>query len=227
MATGRIETGLIQIPDCSRGLSDWYPTRLADDQLAEAVNVEFWNAAVCGRRPGVTGKFNVAGAATLAPNGMTVHTPTVNRSEDELIIASSTGVTTRFTAAYTAIAMPKVPDDGFQFMLGVDWASLHAKLFIAAKSNVARLHVWDGTNVRRAGLAPQTQPPGVVDNCATGGTMSGTRTYRTRVVVRVGSVVVRRSEPSPQTVFTPAGTCSAVRIFPGAYPGEGETHWEV
>ena len=44
--------GVIEVTDCSRGLSDWYPPRLDPDQLVAALNVEFWDAGVCGRRQG-------------------------------------------------------------------------------------------------------------------------------------------------------------------------------
>src|SRR4029434_3842198 len=82
------------------------------------------------------------------------------------------------------------------FMVGV---GMNGKFFLAYDSDVNRLHVWDGSTVRRVGLAPAgtpTAPP-------TGGVGTTiTRSYRQRNVVMTGAVVVRRSEPSGVSTVT-------------------------
>jgi hypothetical protein len=104
--------------------------------------------------------------------------------------------------------------------------SLHGKMFLAYRSNIDRLHVWDGTNLRRTGLIPQYLTPTAVDSGAAG-TLSGTRYYRQRGVVMSGTTILLRSEPSAVLTFHPAGTFSSITITKAASTGEGETHWEL
>lgn len=100
------------------------------------------------------------------------------------------------------------------------------KFFITYDSAVNRLHVWDGTSVRRVGMLPAAN--------VTAATMGGvgltfTRWYRMRYVVRVGGVTIRRSEPSPVPVMVAIVDDAGVTVTRGALPvpSDGETHWEV
>lgn len=103
-------------------------------------------------------------------------------------------------------------------------ASLTSKYFIAYDSNVNRLHVWDGTSLRRAGFAPATN----VTVATLGGSgITGTRWYRMRYVELSGSTVVRRSEPSPVPVSLALVDDAGWQVTKGAAISEGETHWEV
>lgn len=216
------QTGTIDIVDCSRGLSDWYPPRLDPDQLADAWNVDFWDAAVCGRRNG--SKSVVTGVAGQVPESIFVHTPTTLRTDDRLWVAGSAGF--RFYDQAYAQTIPTVtPADVFTVANGIDWASLHGKLFIAAKSSVNRLHVYDGTTIRRTGMA--APPPPTVATTGSGAFI-GTRKYRLRLTTRnAGGTPIRRSEPSTEVTFVPPGNGLAARITFPAGVGEGETHWEV
>ena len=102
-------------------------------------------------------------------------------------------------------------------------ASLTSKYFIAYNSNLNRLHVWDGTTLRRAGM-------GVSAACTVAqmgaGALSFTRYYRQRYVELDGTTVVRRSEASSSVNITIA-TRLGVTVTKGAALSEGETHWEV
>jgi hypothetical protein len=76
---------------------------------------------------------------------------------------------------------------------------MNNKFFLAYDSNVNRLHVWDGTQVRRVGLAPATAPTAP----PTGGSgATVTRSYRQRHVAMSGGAVLLRSEPSAVTTVT-------------------------
>jgi hypothetical protein len=214
----------VALVDCSRGLSDFYPARLAVDQLSQAFDVEFWDGAVCGRRNGSVTKVTTAGSATQ--ESLFVHTPTTDPDDDRLVVANgaSPGVVTFYNHAYGATTPTINPADAFDFTLGVAWASLHGKLFIAAKSAVDRLHVYDGSHIRRTGLAAPAAPS--VANTGFG-SFAGARQYRVRFTVQSGGETVLRSEPSPVTAFTPSGSGLAARITKPADTGEGATHWEV
>jgi hypothetical protein len=104
--------------------------------------------------------------------------------------------------------------------------TLHGKLFIAADTNVDRLHVREAgsSTIRRASLA-EPAAPSVADTGS--GSFSGTRYYRVRYTVQSGGATVLRSEPSDATTFVPSGSGSAARITKPATISENETHWEV
>lgn len=102
-------------------------------------------------------------------------------------------------------------------------ATQNGKLFLAYNSNVNRLHVWDGTTLRRVGLAQATAP--TVASIGAGG-LGFTRYYRQRNTVQESGITVRRSEPSSSVNITIAAS-SGVRVTKGAASGDGETHWEV
>jgi hypothetical protein len=102
-------------------------------------------------------------------------------------------------------------------------ATLNGKYFLAYDSDVNRLHVWDGTELRRVGLIVATAPT-VATLGGAGNTF--TRYYRQRNATQIDSVTVRRSEPSSSVSISIVDD-SGVRVTKGAVSGDGETHWEV
>jgi len=99
---------------------------------------------------------------------------------------------------------------------------MNNKYFLAYDSDVNRLHVWDGTSVRRVGLSPATTPA-VPPSGGAGATV--TRSYRKRFITRdAGGAILRRSEPSSTVTLTDKLTITVQR---GNLLNEGETHWEV
>lgn len=102
-------------------------------------------------------------------------------------------------------------------------ASLTSKFFLGYKSNVNRLHVWDGDELRRVGFAISPAP--TVAAMGSGG-LSATRFYRQRYVEMSGTTIVRRSEASTAVSLTIASK-AGWQITQGALINEGETHWEI
>ena len=98
---------------------------------------------------------------------------------------------------------------------------MNNKFFLAYDSDVNRLHVWDGTQVRRVGMPTATAP---VVPASGGAGATVTRSYRKRYIVMQGTVILRRSEPS--TVVTVTDKLNII-VQRGALANEGETHWEV
>jgi hypothetical protein len=107
-----------------------------------------------------------------------------------------------------------------RFMQGV---GMNGKFFLFYDSDVNRLHVWDGTSVRRVGLITATAPTVLEDGA---GALSFTRYYRQRNTVQVSGVTTMRSEPSSAVSVTIASKTGAT-VTKGAVSGDGETHWEV
>ena len=138
--------------------------------------------------------------------------------------APSTATLAYKTTTWTTVAMDDAMTlDGVNEYL-VQGLSLHGKLFLAYNSAVDRLHVWDGTSLRRTGLAEPAAPTGANTGA---GTFAGTRYYRVRYTAQASGVTVRRSEPSDVLTFVPSGSGSAARITKPATISEGETHWEL
>lgn len=102
-------------------------------------------------------------------------------------------------------------------------ASLNGKFFMPYDSNINRLHVWDGTTLRRAGLT-FSPPPTVAQLGA--GAISATRFYRQRYIELSGTTVVRRGEASTAVSLAIVNRLGW-QVTKGAAISEGETHWEV
>ena len=99
----------------------------------------------------------------------------------------------------------------------------NGKFFLAYNSDVNRLHVWDGTTLRRVGLIIATAPTVAAMGV---GAVSFTRFYRQRNTVQVSGVTTLRSEPSTSVSITVAGKLGAT-VTKGAVSGDNETHWEL
>jgi hypothetical protein len=108
--------------------------------------------------------------------------------------------------------------------------TLNGKFFIAYDSDVNRLHVWDGTTLRRVGFVSAATPE--VSGAPTVDAISGTgitdeHWYRVRWVELTGAVVTRRSEPTASVSLAITDDAGWRITRPTVLPNEGETHWEL
>ncbi len=104
--------------------------------------------------------------------------------------------------------------------------SIHGKFFLAYHSIQNRLHVWDGTTLRRTGIIAPASAPTAINTIPFGG-YTGTRIFRVRFIEESSGTILRRSEPSPELTFTPSGANNGVVITRPALVNEGETDWEL
>ena len=206
------------------------PTAIPQDQCSTATNVEFTDSMLGERRRGTTA-VTIAGSDLVGKDRVTFlyrHLPTADETASELWAFGVTGTASsalvRKTTAWSTVTQNDAITltGGHQYRLRAQ--TLHGKLFIAFKSAVDRLHVWDGTSLRRTGQATPAAPTGA-DTGA--GTLSTTRYYRVRYTVQSGGVTLRRSEPGAVLTFTPSGSGTHVRVTKPATISEGETHWEL
>jgi hypothetical protein len=238
MAASRsIESGVLRILDGSRGLSDWYPPRLDDTQLAEAWDVEFWDGTVAGRRHGCVAQA-AGGGPDFVGHALYVHTPTTKRADDRLCMAFTSGVDGNsylqfYDSAWASNGVGAGPDaHALDWSQGVDFASLHGKLFIATKSTENRLHVYSGSldYIRATGIRPIADS-GITVTPQIGGaqTYFDARSFRVRYTRQVSGVTLLRSEPSdPPTPFVPgATTTGAVVTILDSGLDPWITHWEL
>jgi hypothetical protein len=205
------------------------PLELPDNQCVDALNVDWSDGPLGRKRPGAIPVDTTGGTAfTAAIYDLFRHIPGGNGELAELWAIDSLGVVKRMAGGtvFVDVTLDDAITGNFQ---DVHAASFNGKLFLAYKSAVNRLHVWDPlvNAVRRVGLAAPTGAPTVADTGA-GAYPAVERFYRTRVLQMDGIKVVRKSEPSAASVsFTPSGSGSAARVTRVGAPGEHETHWEV
>lgn len=226
-------TNQLIISNLRGGLNNTDPLHmLQDDECAEAMNVEFFHSSMGERRLG-------SEAISLTSSGLTGQTVVVHLSEffptqsitaAELwaiaaVPGTSVAVGKRTSGTWSSIS----PDDAIlnaaPSIYNIVAQTLNGKHFFAYPSAVDFLHVWDGTNLRRVGLAqPGAAPTGANEGA---GTFSGTRYYRTREVIQVSGITTVRGEPSATLTFAPSGAGAGVTVTKPATVNTRATHWEV
>jgi len=219
--------GVFILNDATGGESDLQASQIGDNQVTIAQDVDFYRTKFCNRR---NGSVVVVSGLSSEINTLITHRP--NDTIGELWALDAAGVWASFATDYARTVHTPSPAETFTEDIATG-ATLHGKLFLAARTvapsgtSVNRLHVWDGTTLRRTGLIPPSGAPGVADTGS--GSYSGRRYFRTRYIVNPSGTILRRSEPSDETTFVPAGTGSGAVITkqPASNPFEGETHWEV
>lgn len=227
-------TSQLPILSLSGGLDDTSaPSELAPNACTLAENVEFIYSTLGERRSGCTAITGPSSFSSLdAVVWMYKHTPSNDPTEVQLwaLAQNLTGASPSYQLAYRdatgwhdvtlSDAMDATVPNGHRMSA----ASLHGKLFLAYNSGVDRLHVWDGTSVRRCGLAEPSAPTATNSGS---GTFAQPRYYRVRYTVQSGGETILRSEPSDVLTFSPSGSGSGAIITKPATISEGETHWEL
>jgi hypothetical protein len=206
------------------------PMSLADDQMTTANNVELFSAMLAARRSGTTA---ITLPAFLSNKDsipfMVRHLPTSDETASEFWALGITSVAAslgRKTSSWQSeVTISDTANLSGHAPYRWQAISFHGKLFILYDSNVDRLHVWDGTSLRRVGLAEPAAP--TVANSVPAGSFTGTRFYRVRYTVQSAGTTIIRSEPSDPYEFAPSGSKDGAVITKPASISEGETHWEV
>lgn len=213
----------IIIDDLTGGMADDHAAALKANQVTHAYDVDYWAANCAGRRNGCSNLITGIASATV---GLFHHTPTDLASGDLLFTITLGGVWKSYTVGGAATTHTASPATTFDAARAVDAVSLHGKLFIACRNSVSRMHVYDGTNLRRAGFTVTTAAPTAADT-AVAGTYATTRYFRVRWTVQVSGATVLRSEPSAVLTKAPNGSFDGLIVTRPTAAGEGETHWEV
>jgi hypothetical protein len=203
------------------------PIAIPDDQCLVAMNVEFTRSTLGERRLGARA-IDLTGSGLVGHDRVTFlyrHLPSSAWTDSELwalgVTGTSSATLARKVNAWSSVAVADAP-----VLTGEGpyaWAAqtLHGKLFLAYPSAVDRLHVWDGSTLRRAGLIAPTAAPAVTTTGS--GSFATTRYYRTRLK---HSTRALRSEPSAATTFAPPGSGSGASIASPA-AAESADQWEA
>lgn len=195
------------------------------NKCVEALNVDWYRASFARKRGGSTAlalTFASGGPFTGQIGSLATHMPSSVRSADELWAMDSAFVFGRLAGGTTWTQPTQTDAATHQY---VSAASLNGKLFVAHNSNIDRAHVWDGTSVRRTGLAAPTAGP-TVANTGAGAYAATARYYKARMAVLSGTTPLRLGEASASQVFTPSGAGTAARVTRPATV-EDATHWRV
>lgn len=205
------------------------PFSLPDNQCVDAVNVDWYEGNLGRKRGGSTSvslTCSSGGPFTGPINTLLRHIPGADETASELwaIDGASPNQFLRLAAA-TQWVEHLPADDIASRPQDVAGVSFNGKMFLAFDSDENRLHVWDGTSIRRVGLATPAAPTAA--DTGAGSYAATARRYRVRWTVQSGGVTVRRSEAGASVSFTPSGTGTAARVTQPTPPSEGETHWEL
>ena len=203
---------------------------LPDDQGILCQNVEFVDSMLGERRKGTSAITlpSFLSARTRIPF-LFRHLPSSDETGSQLWALGVTDSGNVFKLGYKTTAWTEVTISDTPSIAGFDqyrWqaVSLHGKIHFAYKSNVDRLHVWDGTSMRRSGLAEPNAPTAA--DAGGAGSLSGVRYGRVRMAVVSGSTVLRRSEPSDVLTHTPGGSNASI-TWTKPTTIEDATHWEI
>ncbi len=203
------------------------PWAIGDTQVADAINVEWYQTRLGRKRNGIEQVAGVTGLGNLT--NLYRHVPGIDEGAAELwaVDAGTPRLFGRMAAAtnFTIVTL-KDAFTGVAPWTDIEFASISAKLIVAGLTAQNRLHLWDGTTVRRAGLIAPAAPT-VADSAVGGAYAAILRYYRVRWTEQVGGITIRRSEPGPSQSFTPNGGFTAAIVTRPAAATETETHWEV
>lgn len=225
----------IVITSLAGGLNDSDPpTELTDDQCVTATNVEFHRSTMGERRKGATA-IDLTGSAIESCTRVVWlhrHLPTSDPADAQLwalgITDPSTAVLVYKDTTWHTVTMADALTIDGSSEYQVCGVTLHGKLFLAYNSAVNRLHVWDGTSLRRVGMTGLSTAPTAVDT-AVGGSYATARYFRTRETVQVAGTTIIRSEPSDVLTFTPNGSFTGAIVTKPATVNTdpAATHWEL
>lgn len=204
---------------------------IPDDQCVQGDNVEFIDSMLGERRLG-TDAIDLPASITARDRVTFLfrHLPTSDETAAELhvlgVTGTSTAVLSRKTTAWSDITIIDTPNLSTNFAQ-YRWqaVSLHGKMHVAFDSGSDRLHIIEGTTMRRSGLAEPAAPTAADSGGA--GTLAGTRYYRVRYTVQSSGTTVRRSEPSDVLTHAPGGSNASITVTKPITISESETHWEL
>lgn len=197
-------------------------TRLPAGLVTEAQNVELLEGVILKPRNGVTA-FSTSGSE---PTSEVKYLFQERVSATEALWAFATTGGAPMTAhrfdgsTWTAVSL----SDTVATSAEPHAVRYNGKVFLAYNSDVNRLHVWDGTSVRRVGIG--LVAAATVANTGAGAYAATIRYYKVQQAILSGTTVLASSELSASVSFTPSGAGTAARVTKPTTI-DSATHWRV
>ncbi len=203
------------------------PLLLPDSQAVEALNVDWYRASVARKRGGSTAVSMTGHSGSDNIDGLFRHTPSADEADAESWLVDAAGDVSALDNSASWSGRALSPSDTINASNTHLWnaASFNGNLYLAFDSDEDRLHMWDGTDIRRVGVGTPAAP--TVDNNGSGSYTATLRYYKVAYTVQSGGITLRRSELSPNVSFTPSGSGTDAEVTKPTTISEGETHWEV
>jgi hypothetical protein len=221
------KNGLAWIDDLTGGLNTTDPpAQIADNQLQSVVNIEWAQTRVAQRRQG--GQNNIGTEPWGAGKSLVSvwrHTPSNDETAAELFGMDTSATVVLGRLAASANFANVAVGDAISNAPQAEMVSFNGKGFLAYDSAVDRLHVWDGANLRRAGLAKPAAP--AVANTGAGAYAAIQRWYKVQWYSTASGIYTILGPLSDATAFTPSGAGTAARVSRPALAGESEVGWVV
>lgn len=196
--------------------------RIPEGLVYSATNVDIYPDGILWRRPGLS-----AASSTGSPPTVGVRYLFAERdlTAEYLWAFQSNGSGAMTAARYNGSSWSTIAlSDTVAALAEPHACRYNGKVFLAYNSNVNRLHVYDGTSVRRVGVVASAAA--TVANTGAGAYPATLRYYKIQWELRSGSTLVAESELSPSVSFTPSGAGTAARITQPT-PSDSATHWVV
>lgn len=193
----------------------------------EMENVDLYRTPFARKRNGCEAVFaeTTGEDFTGVISSLIRHVPAADETAAELW-AMDTAFKLRRLAGGVAWATPTVKDAYNANAYDLIGVSFNGKLWLFGNTATDRTQLWDGTSVRRSGMATPGAAPTVADQ-GSGTYAAVLRYYRVRYAELSGSTIIRKGEASASQSFTPSGTGASARVTKPATVSEGETHWEL
>jgi hypothetical protein len=237
MAEGLQYLEISDLADGRNGIDHPASQEFPFTQSVEALNADYRNGGLGMRRGGCNSIIGSTTGFTLVNSlrAMFRHTPTGSEATNHTWVFDSSGAS-NFLPASSVWTAPTVAAPGPIAVTGtaetIEACSFNGKLFFAYSSGGDnRLKVFDpnatgGATIRWVGHAA-AGGVNTVTNQGVGAYPAVQRYYRIRWIQVVGTILTRRSEPTPAVAFTPSGAGLSARIAWAGSPDPWATHWEI
>lgn len=206
----------------NQGLSQRGFTLEGPGSTLEADNLNFLSDAFCSMRNSFTEEDLTDAGFTGEIQWLGRHT--TNDGVEEIWGAANNSGTVacarKVAGVWTPVTLADSPVAGN--LTEMHAVTFNGKLFLGYKSSVNRLHVWDGTSVRRVGVS--VSGVGSAADTGAGAYAATARQYRFSQRIKDGSDIVCESELSAAISFTPSGAGTAARVT-GPSAVDSATHW--
>ena len=217
------KNGLAWIDDLTGGLNTTDPPeKIGDNQLQIAQNIEWTQTNIAQRRQG--GQNNIGTEVWGAGKSLVSvwrHIPGNDESAAELFAMDNSATVVLGRLAGSANWSAVTVGDAISNPQAAELVSFNGKAWIAYDSAVDRLHVWNGSSLRRAGLPKPGAAP-TVANTGAGTYAAIQRWYKVQWFNETERVLGPLSDA---VSFTPSGAGTAARVTRPTAAGEHETKW--